>query len=158
MKKLVDKIPKLARIRWWWWWDELRVGNFLARIIAEWYELVAVRKSLRSWDERVWNQILSRWRRADFNLDKDGVNQGFGDLAWILLVLTGACLSRSLESVALYESTRSDKSVGGWVMSWELKTFLARIIAEGYEWWQCERVWDHEMNEYETRFSQDDDD
>ena len=59
------------------------------------------------------SQIFSRWRRADFSLDKAGVNQGLGGLERMVLVLSGACLSSREERVVLYESTRSDKFVGG---------------------------------------------
>jgi len=40
-------------------------------------------------------------RRADLSLDKAGVNQRFGGLARISLVLSGAYLSRMVERVEL---------------------------------------------------------
>jgi len=40
---------------------------------------------------------------------------------------------------------------------WRVEDFFGTYDGGVMSWWQCEIVWDHEMNESETRFSQVDD-
>ena len=52
------------------------------------------------------------------------VYQGFEGVEAISLDLTGVCLSRMANKVALYEATRSGKAVGGLMIKAELAMSL----------------------------------
>ena len=110
-------IPKLARMRW-WWWDEWRVEDFVGTDNGRVIRVGGSRKEIMRWTSTKPDSFKKTTSR--FYLDKAGVNQGLGGLfSSNTFGLEWTCLSRSVESV-VKESTRSDKSVGGWVMSQKL--------------------------------------